>query len=85
MFKKNNTGLKAAAALGFIFGVGATAVAYITKKKNDEYREALIDMSDMMPGTPDEQARRDNWRSSHSPENRKSVEERLEDQRIKEE
>lgn len=85
MYNKNNIGLKAAATLGFLFGAGATAVAYIIKKKNDEYREALIDMSDIMPGAPDEQTRRDNWRSSHSPENRKSVEERLEDQRIKEE
>lgn len=81
----NSKGLKTAATIGFLFGVGATAVAYITKKKNDEYREALIEMSDIIPGTPDEQTRRDNWRSSHSPENRKSVEERLEDQRIKEE
>lgn len=85
--ENKNRGLKAAAIAGFMFGVGASFTAYITKKKNDEYRDALIEMSDMLPDEyeTEAQVRRNSWQSSHSPEKRKTAEERLKGQRINEE
>ena len=73
--------------LGFM-ALGMMALLNLClKKKNDEYRDALIDMSEQIPyedeGEEDEQRRKE-WHSAHAPFNRKTVEERLADQRVQE-
>lgn len=80
--KKKNTGLKAVTLASLLFGAGMATLAYLEKKKNNEYLDALIDMSDMIA---DDDNIKENWHSSNSPENRKTTEERLADNRIKEE
>ena len=62
------------------------ALSFILKQKNDEYRDALIEMSDILPPEGEEAAelRRKDWQSAHAPANRKTVEERLEEQRVQE-
>ena len=74
--------------LGLLFGAVMALVSLCLKQKNDEYRDALIDLSERFPGEedaePDTTARREDWQSAHAPSNRKTVEERLADQRIQE-
>ncbi len=69
-------------ALGFLFGIGMTFVALLLKKKNDEYMEALIDMSDSML---DDEYTKEEWSNSNSLRNRKTVEEKMSDRRVEEE
>lgn len=74
---------KAFGALGILFGLSMAIVSVMLKKKNDEYLEALIDLSDNF--CEDDISDKDAWQSSHSPSRRKTVEERLSEQRIIEE
>lgn len=73
------------AILGMLFGAVMTLVSLFFKKKNDEYRDALIELSERFPGEEGTEGRRESWQSAHAPANRKTVEERLAEQRIQEE
>ncbi len=70
----------------FLLAGGFAVLSFFLKQKNEEYRDALIEMSDILPPEGEEAAdlRRKNWQSAHAPANRKTVEERLEEQRIQE-
>ena len=74
---------KAFGALGILFGLAMAIVSVMLKKKNDEYLEALIDLSDNI--CEDDISDKEKWQSAHSPNRRRTVEERLSEQRIVEE
>lgn len=77
--------LKVFGALAFLFGMVMTVVAFSQHQKNKKYRDALIALSDQLPEEETAASRRAAWRSSQSPANRATVEERLESQRVDEE
>ncbi len=68
---------------GTLFGILMGLCALFTAQKNQEYKDALIDLSDSFP-EPDSEARKQDWQASNAPENRKTTEERLKDNRITE-
>ncbi len=70
---------------GVLFGLGMGGGALSLKQKNDRYRDALIDLSDQFPKEVSATQRRQEWESANAPANRKTVEERLADQRTQEE
>ncbi len=71
--------------------LAATAVAaFMLKIKNKQYRDLLIEDSERFEATPEQEEemaeiRRREWSRGHSMANRKTTEERLEDNRITEE
>ncbi len=81
---------KLISAILFI-ALAATAVsAFILKIKNKEYRDLLIEDSERFEATPEQEEemaeiRRREWGRAHSMANKKTIEERLEDNRITEE
>ena len=61
--------------------------ALMLKIKNDEYRDALIDVSERFPTAPEQeeelaQVRKREWSRAHAPANRMTDEERMEENRI---
>ncbi len=74
--------------LGFLGVLAAGFFAFISltlKKQNDQYRDMLITMSETLPDEEEQDAeKRRRWQSAHAPANRKTVEERLADQRVQE-
>lgn len=83
--KKKDTALgwKLLSAAGLLLSAVLAVIGLCLKKKNDIYLDALIDLSDQLPEDEedDSEARRSRWQSAHAPANRKTVEERLADQR----
>ena len=79
---------KVLGVFGLLLSAVMAVIAWGMKKKNEEYRDALIRLSDQLPeeewNASDAKQRRESWQSAHAPDNRKTVEERLEDQRIRE-
>ena len=76
---------KALSVLGILAAGIFAFISFCLKKKNDQYRDLLISMSDEIPG--DEELEEENerrWHRAHAPANRKTVEERLCDQRVQE-
>ncbi len=76
----------AAVALFFAF-IAAAAAAVALKIRSDSYRDVLIRESENFPNTPEQEEelaelRRRGWSRAHSPANRKSDAERLDDNRI---
>ncbi len=68
--------------------MSVAAVAY--KLRCDKYRDALIDVSERFPNTPEQEEelariRREEWSKSHAPANQKTDEERMEENRVVEE
>ncbi|MBR5152720.1 MAG: hypothetical protein IKW60_04240 [Clostridia bacterium] len=83
--RRNHDGWwKVFGVLGFLIGIGMAIFSYLLYRKNQQYRDALISVSDQFPDEG-QQARRAAWQSHHAPANQKTTEERLETQRIKEE
>lgn len=77
-------------ALALAGMAAATAVAVVTHKKNKEYKEKIIELSGNIPNTPEQEAeleeiRKREWAAANAPANRKTDEERLEENRINEE
>lgn len=75
---------KALSVLGILAAALFAFMSYCLKKKNDQYRDMLISMSDEIPGDEFEEENSRQWHRAHAPANRKTVEERLSDQRIQE-
>ncbi len=76
---------KVLSILGFLAAGLFAFVSFCLKKKNDQYRDMMIAMSDEIPDEEEieiETSRQ--WHRAHAPANRKTVEERLADQRIQE-
>ncbi len=84
--KEDNRFWKMLSLFWFLLAGSFALLSFCLKRKNDKYRDALIDMSEHLPMDDIEAAeyRKKNWQSAHAPANRKTVEERLEDQRIQE-
>lgn len=66
-----------------------TVSAFLLKKKNDEYRNALIEESSNFPITPEQEIelkeiRKREWRRKHALKNRKTTEERMAENRVEE-
>lgn len=76
---------KVLSILGMLMAGVFAFISYCLKKKNDQYRDLLISMSDEIPGEDElEEENNRRWHRAHAPANRKTVEERLSDQRIQE-
>ena len=78
------------AALLFIIAAAMTVTAFMLKIKNNQYRDILIAESEKFPNSEEQEEelaeiRKRNWGRAHSMANKKSTEERLEDNRITEE
>ena len=84
-YRGNDGWWKVFGVLGFLFGILMTVFAFCQYQKNQKYRDALIALSDQLSEEETAKTRRTAWRSSQSPANRTTVEERLETQRIDEE
>lgn len=81
----NATLWKVLSVLGFLAAAFFAFVSLCMKKKNDQYRDMMIAMSDEIPDEEEieiETSRQ--WHRAYAPANRKTVEERLADQRIQE-
>ncbi len=81
----NATFWKLLSVLGILAAAFFAFVSLCLKKKNDQYRDMMIAMSDEIPDEEEieiETSRQ--WHRAHAPANRKTVEERLADQRIQE-
>lgn len=81
---------KFVAVVLFLAFVASAAAVVALKFKNDQYRDAIIKMSEELPNTPEQEEelselRRREWSRAHAPANRKSDEERMADNRIVEE
>ncbi len=71
--------------LGFLASGFFALLSFSLKQKNDRYRDMLISMSDQLPDEAEVEAEsRRRWQSAHAPANRKTVEERLAEQRVQE-
>ncbi|MBO5364381.1 MAG: hypothetical protein J6A56_02835 [Clostridia bacterium] len=71
--------------LGFLAAGVFAFISLSFKKRNDQYRDMLISMSETLPDEEEIDAEnRRRWQSAHAPANRKTVEERLADQRVQE-
>ena len=75
---------KTLSVLGFLAAAFFAFISYCLKKKNDQYRDMLITMSDEISGEDFEEESNRQWHRAYAPANRKTVEERLSDQRIQE-
>lgn len=75
---------KVLSVLGILAAAAFALVSFCLKKKNDQYRDMLISMSDEIPEDDFEEENSRRWHRAHAPANRKTVEERLSDQRIQE-
>lgn len=75
---------KVLSILGILAAGFFAFVSYCLKKKNDQYRDMLISMSDEIPDDNFDEENSRRWHRAHAPANRKTVEERLSDQRIQE-
>ena len=76
---------KMLSALGFLMAGLFAFISFCLKKKNDQYRDMMIAMSDEIPDEEEmeiESSRQ--WHRAHAPANRKTVEERLAEQRVQE-
>ncbi len=78
------------AVLLFLALAAMTVTAFMLKLKNNQYRDILIAESEKFPNTEEQEKelaeiRKRSWSRAHSMANRKSCEERLEDNRITEE
>lgn len=81
----NVTFWKVLSILGFLAAGLFAFVSFCLKKKNDQYRDMMIAMSDDIPDEEEiEQETSRQWHRAHAPAKRKTVEERLADQRIQE-
>lgn len=74
----------------FLISVVMTAAALVLKLKNNQYRDVLIAESEKFSNTEEQEKelaeiRKRHWSRAHSRANKKSCEERLEDNRIIEE
>ncbi len=81
---------KIAAVIFFLAFLGASAAAVAMKIKGDKYRDALIEISEQFPNTPEQEEelaeiRRREWSRSNAPSNRMTDEERLAENRVTEE
>ena len=62
-----------------------SVIALMLRKKNTEYRDALIELSDDFSDTEyDAKQRREEWQRAQSMGNRRTVEEQLSDRRVQE-
>ncbi len=80
---------KLVAIILFFAFVGMTVSAFLLKRKNDEYRDALIEESQNFPNTPEQELelkeiRKREWRRKHALKNRKTTEEIMAENRIEE-
>ena len=81
---------KLAAVVFFIAFVGMSVAAIMLKIKNDKYRDKLIEVSEQIPNTPEQEEeladiRRREWSRANAPSNRMSDEERIAENRVTEE
>lgn len=86
--KKGGVWKLIAIVLFFAF-LGMTVSAFLLKRKNDEYRDVLIEESQSFPNTPEQEQelkeiRKREWRRKHALKNRKTTEERMAENRIEE-
>lgn len=73
-------------AVALTFGIFMSVLVFLLKKKNNEYRNVIIDMSDDFSDDELEACRRrEEWRKNHSRQNRQPVEKQLEERRVDEE
>ncbi len=83
--RENATFWKLLSILGFLAAGVFAFVSFCLKKKNDQYRDMMIAMSDEIPDEEEieiETSRQ--WHRAHAPANRKTVEERFAEQRVQE-
>ncbi|MGN0178178.1 MAG: hypothetical protein ACI4DY_01885 [Monoglobaceae bacterium] len=83
-------GRKFVTALALAGMAAATAFAVVTHMQNKKYKEKIIELSNSIPNTPEQEAeleeiRKREWAAANAPANRKTDEERLEENRINEE
>lgn len=83
-------GGKFVTALALAGMAAATAFAVVTHMQNKKYKEKIIELSNNIPNTPEQEAeleeiRKREWAAANAPANRKTDEERLEENRINEE
>lgn len=81
---------KLAAAVFFLAFVGMSAAAVMLKIKNNKYRDKLIEVSEQIPNTPEQEEelaeiRRREWSRANAPSNRMTDEERIAENRVTEE
>lgn len=77
---------KIISAVALTFGIVMSVLAFLLKKKNNEYRNVIIDMSDDFSDDELEACRRrEEWRKNQSRQNRQPVEKQLEERRVDEE
>ncbi len=67
--------------------VAMSIAALVLKFKKDEYRDALIDVSEKFPNSPEQEEelaeiRKREWSRAHAPANRMTDEERMEENRV---
>ncbi len=81
---------KVVSAIFFLAFVGTAVTAFMYKKKSDNYRDTLIEISEQIPNTDEQEEelaeiRRREWSRANAPQNRVSDEERIAENRITEE
>lgn len=81
---------KLAAVIFFFAFIGMTVAAVAMKIKGDKYKDALIEISEQFPNSPEQEEelaeiRRREWSRANAPANRVSDEERIADNRVTEE
>ena len=81
---------KLAAVVFFLAFVGASVAAVMYKLKSNKYKDTLIEISEQIPNTPEQEEelaeiRRREWSRANAPSNRVSEEERIAENRVTEE
>lgn len=81
---------KLVAAVFFVAFTLMSASAYLLKKKNKQYRDKIVEMSEDFPVSDEQKEelakiRQREWSKANSPANRVTDEERLSDNRVEEE
>lgn len=81
---------KVASIIFFLAFIGTAVTAVMYKKKSDKYRDTLIEISEQIPNTAEQdeelaEIRRREWSRANAPANRVSDEERIAENRVTEE
>lgn len=80
--KMNNKILKILSAVAVGLSVAVTIANIFLSLKNKAYKDALIDLSEQFPEDDGTNEKEERWRKAHSNQNRSTVEERLDNNRV---
>lgn len=81
---------KLLALIFFMAFIGTSVAAILLKRRNDKYKDALVEISEQIPVTFEQEEelaeiRKREWSRANSPANRKTDEERIAENRVTEE